>query len=76
MSSLTGSALFCVWFKFKKEQANINCLRSLMQIKLSQVSVIAWLAIVSPGIRKCKSASSYVLIFGKLFHVYKPIHID
>ena len=26
--------------------------------------------------RKCSSASSYILIFGKLFYIYKLIHID
>ena len=28
------------------------------------------------GIRECNSASNYLSIFGKLFHIYKLIHID
>ena len=28
------------------------------------------------GIRECNSASNYISIFGKLFHIYKLIHID
>ena len=51
MSSLIGNAFFCAYLQFKKEQANIICIRSLIQInfqnifhlkcKLSQVFVIA-----------------------------------
>ena len=29
-----------------------------------------------PGIGKCNSASNYILIFGKLFHIYKLVRID
>ena len=29
-----------------------------------------------PGIRKCNSGSNYILIFGKLFHICKLVHID
>ena len=28
------------------------------------------------NIRKCNSASNYILKFGKLFYIYKLIHID
>ena len=28
------------------------------------------------GITKCNYASSYILMFGKSFHIYKPIYID
>ena len=51
MSSLIGNAFFSVYPQFKKEQANINCIRLLIQInfqnifhlkcKFSQVSVTA-----------------------------------
>ena len=36
MSSLLGSALFCVEVQFKKELANINCLQSLIQNQLQK----------------------------------------
>ena len=37
---------------------------------------LAWLAVVTPGIRKSNSVSKYILTFGKLFHTYKLFHID
>ena len=43
---------------------------------LHQVSENAKLAIVTPSIRKCNSASHYILTFGESFHIYKLIHID
>ena len=36
MSSLLGCALFCVEFQLKEEQANINCLRLLVQNQLQK----------------------------------------
>ena len=36
MSSLLGCALFCVEFQLKEEQANINCLRLLVQNQLQR----------------------------------------
>ena len=37
---------------------------------------LAWLTVVMPDIRNYNCASNYILMFGKLFHVYKLIHID
>ena len=71
MNSFLGSALFYVSFQVKKEQPNINCI-----CISSFCSRFALLSIVMPGIRICNSASYYILIFGKLLHIYKVIHID
>ena len=61
---------------YKNKQArNIFYLKS----KLNQVSVLVlpdWSRIGYTTYQKCNSASNYILIFGKLFHIYKLIHVD
>ena len=79
MRSFIGSGFFFI-FNLKKEQkltSKINKLKYFhLKGKLSQVSNLAWLAIGTPGIRKCNPASNYILIFGKLFHICKLIHMN
>ena len=82
MSSFTGRALFCVWFHFKKEQKLTSKISKLKHfpfkkyIESSLCYSLAWLAIITPGIRKCNSVSNHILILGKLFHIYNLIQID
>ena len=46
-----------------------------MLLKGTYNHVSVW-QLFMPDIRKSNSASNYTLILGKLFHIYKLIHID
>ena len=63
----------------ERESEKTNKLKHLSlkkQIESSFFYSLASLAILTSGIRKCNSASNYILIFTKLFHIHKLIHID
>ena len=69
----------CLRFFIQKATYKINKLKPLLFTKLIESSFcysFAWLAIVTPVIKKCNSARNYILIFRKLFHNQKLIHID
>ena len=72
----------CLWSliqnQLQKQTRYIYIYIIYFKRKLNQVSVysLAWLPTVTTGIRKCNSASNYIMIFGKYFHIYKLIHID
>ena len=62
-----------------KSTSQINKLKYLLfktKIQSNFFYSLAWSAIATQGRTKCNSACCYILIFEKLFHVYKLIHID
>ena len=62
------SLIISIILKKKKKARNM-----LLKGTYNHVSV--W-QLFMPDIRKSNSASNYTLILGKLFHIYKLIHID
>ena len=46
------------------------------EIETSLCYSFSWLAIVVQSVRTCDFVSNYLMIFGKLFRIYKLIHID
>ena len=64
------SLIISIILKKKKKKKARN-----MLLKGTYNHVSVW-QLFMPDIRKSNSASNYTLILGKLFHIYKLIHID
>ena len=77
------NSLLVLPFSFKSRKSKQTKIFFIFKTKLNSKTnkikiyfySFVWFAIITSGIRRCDSASNYVLILGKLFHLYKLIHI-